>query len=168
MNDFLRVGQIINTHGIRGEVKVYPYTDYKERFEELKWIYMDEAKTEKIEIKGVKYNKNLVILKLSGINTCNEAEKCREKYLYIDKSDARELPEDTYYIGDLIGTEVFSTEGEFIGVLKNVIQTSSNDIYEIKMEDRKSPALVPAVGEFVKEVDLNANKIVIKLIEGLI
>ncbi|MCT4594865.1 MAG: ribosome maturation factor RimM [Anaeromicrobium sp.] len=168
MSNLLKVGQIVGTHGIRGEVRVYPLTDYKERFEELKWVYMDGESDEKYHIKGVKYKKNMVILNIKEINTCNDAETYRDKYLYIDRENARELPEDTYFIRDLIGIEVFTTENEYIGKIENVIQTSANDIYEIKIEGKKSPALIPAVGEFVKEVNISEKKMIIKLIEGLI
>ncbi|MCT4621420.1 MAG: ribosome maturation factor RimM [Marinisporobacter sp.] len=169
MPTLLKVGQIVNVQGIRGEVRVYPLTDYKERFEELEWVYMDHNREEKFYIEKVRYKNNLILLKLKGINGRNEAERLRNKYLTIDRENARTLPEDTYLIVDLIGLKVFTDEENFIGTVKNVIQNTGQDLYEI--EDAKNPkktVLIPAVGAFIKEVNIEKGQIIVTPIEGLI
>ncbi|MCT4606367.1 MAG: ribosome maturation factor RimM [Marinisporobacter sp.] len=169
MPTLLKVGQIVNVQGIRGEVRVYPLTDYKERFEELEWVYMDDNREEKIYIEKVRYKNNLVLLKLKGINDRNEAERLKNKYLTIDRENARVLPEDTYLIVDLIGLKVFTDEEKFIGTVKNVIQNTGQDLYEI--EDAKNPKitiLIPAVGAFIKEISIEKGQMIVTPIEGLI
>ncbi|QEK12033.1 16S rRNA processing protein RimM [Crassaminicella thermophila] len=169
MPKLLKVGQIVNAQGIRGEVKVYPLTDYKERFEELDWVYMGDNIEEKFYIEKVKYKNELVILKLKGIDDRNMAERCKTKYLMIDKKDARELPEDTYFIVDLIGLKVYTNDKILIGTIKNVIQNTGQDLYEI--EDHKNPKktiLIPAVEAFIKEVNIEKGYIIVTPIEGLI
>lgn len=169
MVDLLKVGQIVNVQGIHGELRVYPLTDYKERFEELEWVYMNQNKEEKFYIENVKYKNNLVLLKLKGINDRNKAESYREKYLTIDKENARELPEDTYFIVDLIGLKVYSTDDVFIGTIKDVIQSTGQDLYEIiDAKNSKKTILIPVVGDFIKEVSIEKGIVIVKLIEGLI
>ncbi|WP_243183414.1 ribosome maturation factor RimM [Anaerosolibacter carboniphilus] len=169
VDKLLKVGQIVNTQGIKGEVRVYPLTDYKERFEELEWVYMDADTEKKYFIEKVKYKSNLVILKFKGIDDINVAEKFRNCYLTISKKNARELEADTYFITDLIGLKVYSDEGEFIGMVKDVIQAAGNDIYEVaSAKTAGKNILIPAVGEFIKEVNLDTCTITVKVIEGLI
>lgn len=169
MNKLLRVGQIVNTQGIRGEMRIYPLTDYKERFEEIDWVYVGEDTGKKYSIEKVRYKNELVILKLKGIEDINEAEKLKTRYLTIPKEFSRILPEDTYYIMDLIGMEVYTQEGEYLGILKDVIQSAGNDIYEITYhKNPKKSILIPAVGEFIKEVNIKEKKIRVQLIEGFL
>ncbi len=167
--NFLKVGQIINTHGVRGEMKVYPLTDYKERFEELEYVYLEDSIAhKKIYIDNVKYKNNIVILKVKGIESLNDAEKLKTKYIFIDRADSRKLPEDTFLVADLIGLKVYTEQNELIGTINDVIQSAGNDIYEII--DYNNPSkkiLIPAVGEFIKEVDLEKG-IIVNVIEGLI
>ena len=164
----LKVGQIVNTQGIKGELRVYPLTDYKERFEELDWVYIDGFDNQKFYIEEIKYKSSLVIIKFKGIDDMNQAETFKMKYLLIDRVYARELPEDTYFIADLIGVEVLNLKEEIIGTLDNVIQSSGNDIYEVISVKNHKKILIPAVGEFVKKVDIKNKKIYVDLIEGLI
>lgn len=169
MDKLLKVGQIVNTQGIKGEVRVYPLTDYKERFEELEWVYMDTDTEKKYFIEKVKYKSNLVILKFKGIDDINVAERFRDKYLTISKDNARALEEDTYLITDLIGLKVYTVEGEFIGTVKDVIQAAGNDVYEISSVNTAGKSiLIPAVGEFIKNVNLENDTMTVKVIEGLI
>lgn len=165
---YLKVGQIVNTQGIRGDLRVYPLTDYKERFEELDGLYLEDHLEEKMYIDKVKYKNNLVVLKLKGIDSMDDAEKLKTKYLLIEKVEARKLPEDTYLVADLIGLKVYSENNEIIGTLKDVILANGNDIYEIKSHDHpEKTILIPAVGEFIKEVDLEKG-IIVNVIEGLL
>ena len=165
--DYLKIGQIVNTQGLRGEMRVYPLTDYKERFEELDSLFLGENFSEKVKIEKVRYKKNMVILKLKGIDHINDVEKLRNVYLYVDKSD-RELDEDTYYIEDLIGMKVYTMEDEYVGDLDDVIQTAgTNDIYSVRTSEKKQ-ILIPVVDEFVKEIDTEKGIIRIDPIEGMI
>ncbi|NLK71854.1 MAG: 16S rRNA processing protein RimM [Clostridiales bacterium] len=163
MVDMFNVGQIVNAVGIKGELKVYPLTDYKERFDELEFVYIEGRR---FDIERVRYNNELVILKLKGIDDRTTAEKYKTLYLKIDRENARKLPEGTYFIVDLIGCEVYSTDGSYIGTLTDVIQSTAQDLYEIKTKELKN-ILVPAVEEFVKEIDIEKKMIKIQLIEGL-
>lgn len=168
MINFLKVGQIINTHGIRGEVKVYPLTDDVKRFSSLKKVFVRKDKEYiPIEVQGVKYIKNLVILKLSGIEDMNEAMRYKNVFLYVDRENAVELSEDTYFIADLIGIEVMEEDGRKLGNIVSVFSTGSNDVYEIKRENGKT-FLIPAIKEVVKSIDIENRKMIVKLLEGLL
>lgn len=168
MINYLKVGQIVNTHGVRGEVKVYPLTDDLKRFDKLKFVFIKSGEEyKKVQVQGVKYVKAMAILKLAGIESMNDAEKYRDMYVYIDRENAIKLPEDTYFIADLIGMHVFDGSGNPLGKIINVFSTGSNDVYEIKPEEGKS-FLIPAIGDVVKDVDVANKKMVVELLEGLI
>lgn len=156
MTEFLRIGQIINTHGVMGDVKVMPLTDDMMRFKKLKEVYLNGNK---VKIENVKFLKDKVVLKLEGINSMNEAEKYKFKrpYLEVRRDEAIELPEDTYFIADLIGCVVKDTEGFEYGKIADVIKTGANDVYWVK---GNKEILVPALKEFAPEVDVK-NKLVI-------
>lgn len=165
--DYLKIGQIVNTQGLKGEMRVYPLTDYKERFEEIDSLFVGEDFSKKTAIEKVRYKKNMVILKLKGIDHINDVEKLRDKYLYVDKSD-RELDDDTYYVQDIVGSKVYTVDGEYVGVMDDVIQTGgSNEVYSIITEEEKQ-VMIPAVGEFIKEIDIEKGIIIIDPIEGMI
>lgn len=168
MVDYLKIGQIINTHGVQGEVKVFPLTDDIKRFSRLKQIYMQQAGEYKVYvIERVKYFKNLVILKLEGIDDMNGALKLRDSYLLVDRENAVKLSSDTYFIADLIGMDVYTLQGESLGTITNVFSTGSNDVYEIKKHDGKL-LLIPAIKDVVKEVDVEKGSMRIELLEGLL
>ena len=162
--DKIKIGQVVNVVGLKGELKVYHYTDYKERFEELTKIYLDNTL---YKISNVRYMKDIVVLKLMGIDDRTEADKQRGKDLYIDIEDRRVLPEDTYYIFDLVGLKVVDENGAAIGTLCDVIQNTAQDLYEIEMEN-KNKFLIPAVEEFILNIDMNSRTMTVRLIEGLI
>jgi len=159
----IKVGQVVNVVGLKGELKVYHYSDYKERFEELPKIYLENTCC---EIAGVRYIKDMVILKIKGIDDRTEAEKHKGESIYIDKTDVRVLPEDTYYIFDLIGIKVVDESGNTIGILCDVIQNTAQDLYEIEKEN-KSKFLIPAVEEFILNIDIQNRTMTVRLIEGL-
>lgn len=168
MINYLRIGQIISTHGVMGELKIYPLTDNVKRFSKLKFVFFEEAgEYKKVEVKGVKYIKELVILKLNGINNMDEAMKYKDVYIYIDRENAIKLPSDSYFISDLIDMEVNTIDGDYIGKITSVFSTGSNDVYDIKGKDGKS-VLIPAIKDVVINVDVENKKMVIKLLEGLI
>lgn len=161
----IKIGKIVNAVALRGEVKVYNYSGYKERYEELDRIIVD-GKNYKIE--KIRYQNDMVILKLAGVNDRNAAEALKTKDVFITEDDLAELPEDTFYIRDLIGLEVrdFDTD-RVLGKLKDVLQPSSQDVYVIKAA-AGGEFYVPAVSEFVKEVNLEEGYVKIKPIEGMI
>lgn len=165
--DFTIIGQIINTHGIKGELKVYPLTNDINRFDKLKSAYLG---TDKIPVKimGVKYHKGIVILRLKEFNDINEVIKFKSQYIYVDDENKVELPNDNYFISDLIGCKVIDTENNPIGVIKDVLQGYSNDVYVIWDDSNKKEYLLPAVKEFVKQVDIEDKLIIVDPIEGMI
>lgn len=163
MSNQFNVGQIVNVVGIKGEFRVYPLTDYKERFEELDWVYLDNKR---FDIEKVRYSNELVVLKLKGIDDRTMAEKYKTQYLKIDRENARKLPDDTFFIADLVGCEVYSMDNTFLGKLTDVIQNAAQDLYEVEIKDSRR-ILIPAVQEFVKEVDIENKVIKVQLIEGL-
>lgn len=161
-----RIGQIVNTHGLKGELKIYSYTDYPERFEEIQYFYMEEN-SEKFEIEKVKYHKGMPILKIKGIDSIESAEKYRGNNLFIDEENVRELDEDEYMIGDLIGLDVELMDGTVLGQVVNVLQYTANDIYVIHSSGGDE-YLVPALKEFVPTIDLQKKLMVVKPVEGLL
>lgn len=164
----MEIGQIVNTYGIKGFLKVVPYTDDIKRFEKLKSIYIQTKKSlETVIIEEVKYAKNLVLLKIKGIDNINDAEIYKNCYIKIDRSDAVELPEDSYFIIDLIGIKVYTDEGEELGNIIDVFPTGANDVYVVKNELGKQ-VLLPAIGDVIKNVDIKNKKMVVHLIEGLV
>jgi len=163
MEERIKVGKITGAVGLKGEVKVYPYTDRDGRFEELDSVY---AGDQVMNIEKVRYQKNLVIVKFDGVNDRNAAEALRDRFLTIDKSELRELDEDEYFIFDLIGLEAVDPQGKHIGVVSDVIQNTAQDLYEIKTDDGKKH-LVPAVYEIVTDINIDSGIMVIDPIEGL-
>lgn len=163
----LEIGQIVNTFGIKGFVKVNPWVDDITRFENLKNIYVKIRKQiQNLEVEEVKYHKNMVLIKFKGINTIEQAENLRNAYLEIDRKDAIPLEEGTYFIADLIGLEVYSDENKLIGILDDIYNTGSNDIYVVKDELGKT-ILLPGISEVIKNVDIENKKITVHLIKGL-
>lgn len=163
----LEVGKIVNTHGLRGEVKVVPWTDYPEVFEEISSVFISRRdETKEYKIKSVKYQKNNIILKLSGIDTIDEAEKLRGVILTTERSQLGELPEGTYYIADLIGLAVYDEAGELLGRISDVLQTGSNDVYVVK-RDAGRDLLIPVIDGVVLSVDIDGGKVSVHLMEGL-
>lgn len=168
MEKYLEIGQIVNTFGIKGQVKIVPFTDDITRFDELKEIYVEKKNELKLfQIEQVNYKKNMVILKLKGIETVEEAEKLRNCYLKIDRKDAKKLPKDTYFIIDLLGLDVYTDEGKLLGKVDDIYNAGSSDIYVVKDELGKQ-ILLPAIKDVLKEVDLENQKIIVHLIKGLV
>ena len=168
MEQLMEIGQIVNTYGIKGFVKVVPFTDNINRFEELDEVYLQTKNgLETFGIEEVKYTKNTVLLKLKGIDDINVAEKYRNCYVKIDRKNAVELPEDTYFIVDLLDCEVHTEEGEILCSIIDVYPTGSNDIYVVKNEKGKQ-VLLPAISQVIKQVDIENKKIIVHLLDGLI
>lgn len=168
MEDLLQVGVITSTHGVRGEVKVYPTTDDVARFKKLKKVILDTGKENlELEIAGVKFFKNMVILKFKEFDNINDVEKYRQKALYVTRENAVKLKKDEYFIADLIGLSVKTDEGETLGDLTDVIQTGANDVYVVSMQDGEE-VLIPAIKDCIKEVDIENGKMEVHLLPGLL
>lgn len=165
--DYTIVGKIINSHGIKGEVKVYPLTHDIDRFSNLKQVYLGEEK-QKVQIQNVKYHKGIVILKFKEFNDINEILKLKDTDLFVDEEDKIVLPKDYYFIYDLIDCQVFDMTGKNIGYVSNVIQAASNDVYVVTDIPNNKEYLIPVVKQFVKQVDIKNKKIIIDPIEGMI
>ena len=167
MEDFFRVGVIANTHGIRGEVKVYPTTDDINRFKKLKKVYLD-TKKEKIELKvtSCKFFKNMAILKFEGIDNINDIEKYKGMDLLVSRENAVPLEKNEYYIADLIDLSVIDEAGDKIGTLYDVMQTGANDVYVVKLNDGKE-LLLPNIDECILEVNIEEGFIKVHILEGL-
>lgn len=168
MEQMLRVGVITSTHGIRGEVKVFPTTDDVMRFKKLKEVILDTGKEQKpLEIEHVKFFKNMVILKFKGFDNINDIEIYKGKDLFVTRENAVELGPDENFIADLIGLSVVTDEGEELGTLKDVMQTGANDVYVVERKDKKE-VLLPAIKQCILDVDLEAEKITVHVMEGLL
>ena len=168
MQKYFEVGQIVNTFGVMGLVKVKTFTDDATRFEELKKVYIcKKEKLEEVEIEEVKYHKDMVLLKIKGIDNMTEAEKVKGLYLKIDRKNAKKLPKDTYFIADLLGLDVYSDENEYLGKVEDIFKTGANDVYVIKNEEGKQ-ILLPGISDVIKEIDLENEKIIVHLLKGLV
>lgn len=167
MEDLLKVGVITTTHGVRGEVKVFPTTDDANRFKKLKQVILDTEKEQlNLEIEQVKFFKNLVILKFKGIDNINDIEKYKGKSLYVTRENAVKLEKDEYFIADLIGMSAVTDEGEDLGTIRDVLQTGANDVYIIKQDDGEE-ILVPAIKECILNVDIESGVMKLHLLDGL-
>jgi len=165
--DFLEIGKIINTHGLKGEVKITVWMDCPEDFEALSFVLTKkQAKEEKLNIEGIKYQKNNIIVKFKEIPSIEVAETYKNSVLFVPKSELPPLPDGVYYIADLLGSTVFEENDEEIGVLTDVFNTGSNDVYDIKREGKRN-LLVPIIDGVLKSVDTDAKKIIIHIPEGL-
>lgn len=156
MEQFLNIGQIVNTHGVKGEVKVFPLTDDPMRFKKLKMVIIDNKE---VQILSCKFQKDRVILKLEGVDTMDDAMRLKNKYLKVSRENAVKLPKDSYFIADLIGCSVFDTDETPLGEVYDVIKTGSNDVYWVK---GKKELLIPVLKEIVLEINVEDKKIVIK------
>ncbi|MDD2978696.1 MAG: ribosome maturation factor RimM [Hespellia sp.] len=168
MEKLLQVGVISSTHGVRGEVKVFPTTDDMNRFKKLKSVILDTGKEQKsLEIQGVKFFKQFAILKFKGIDNINEIEKYKGMGLFVEREHAVPLEADEYYIADLIGMKVFTEDDKEFGVLKDVMETGANEVYIIESAEY-GEVLVPAIKQCILSVDVQEMVMKIHLLEGLI
>ncbi len=167
MEQLLRVGVISSTHGVRGEVKVYPTTDDANRFKKLKKVVLDTGREYiDLEISGVKFFKNQVILKFKGIDNINDIEKYKGKDLLVHREDAVKLEENENYVADLINLKVVTDEGQVLGCLTEVMETGANDVYVVETEDGKE-LLLPAIRDCILDVDLDEEVMTVHILPGL-
>ena len=156
MEDLIRVGVIINTFGVKGEVKIYPDIDY---FDELERVFI---KDKEYKIEKLREQKGIIIAKFEGIDDINQIESLRNEEVMIALEDRPELPEGKHYVGDLLGLEVITEDGQVLGTLDNIYNTGANDIYEV------GEILLPATDEVIKQIDMENKKIIVHLLKGLI
>ncbi len=165
-NQILEAGKIVNTHGLRGEVKILPWVDDAKLFQKLSTFYLDKQKEKSIEITHVRFQNTTIIAKIKGIDDINDAEYYKNKILYVEREHIGEPPEGRYYICDLIGMEVANEEGELLGTVKDVTSAGSANVYVVARPHQKD-LLLPAVPSVVKKVDIDQNQMVVHLLEGL-
>ena len=168
MEQLLQVGVISSTHGIRGEVKVFPTTDDVKRFKKLKKVILDTGREHlPLEVESVKFFKQFALVKFKGIDNINDIEKYKGKSLLVDRENAVKLRKDEYFIADMIGLQVYTEDGEAFGVLKDVLETGANDVYIIDSQ-KYGEVLVPAIKQCILDVDIEGQKMTIHLMEGLV
>ena len=168
MNDELQVGVITQTHGIRGEVKVYPTTDDAARFRKLKEVILDTGRERlTLKIENVKFFKQFVILKFQGYDSINDMEKYKRASLLVPRDQAVKLEKDEYFVADMIGITVVTDEGESFGVLKDVLATGANDVYVVSRADG-TEVLLPAIKECILAVDMEKRVIKAHIMDGLL
>lgn len=168
MESYLRVGVIASTHGLKGEVKVYPTTDDPERFLDLKTLWLDTGKEYKpLTIAGVKFYKNQVILRFQEFSDINEVEQFRGRDLLVSRDQAVPLEENENFIGDLLDMEVYEEDGHRLGILTEVLETGANDVYVVETEEGKE-ILLPAIPQCILDADPETNRMTVHLLEGLL
>lgn len=168
MIEYLQIGKIVNTHGIKGELKLIPLTDDPNRFDALKWVYIEkDGRMDKHTIQQVKYTKGSVIIKLSGIDSPDEANQYRDCFLLVDRENAVKLPEDSFFICDIMGCSVFDEKGALLGELADVLQTGSNDVYIVRNASGKE-ILLPALKSVVRSISPEHRRIDVVIPKGLL
>ena len=168
MTKYLEIGQIVNTFGIKGMVKVKPFTDNIERFSNLEKIYIkNKSGQTEYKIQEVKYHKNMVLIKFEGIENPEQADLLRNSYLIVDRETEEPLEAGRYYIVDMIGLDVFTDDNEYLGKLEDIYNTGSNDIYVVKNELGKQ-ILLPAIEDVIKNIDMDNKKVIVHLRPGLV
>ena len=166
MEDYFRVGVIANTHGIRGEVKVFPTTEDPQRFKGMKEIILDTGSEKKVlEVASARFFKNLVILKFKGIDSINDIEKYKGKDLLVTRENAIPLNEGEYYIADIIGATVVTEDGAQLGILKDVLTTGANDVYVVDHEGTE--VLLPVIPDCVLARDMEQKIVTVHIMKGL-
>lgn len=165
MEQMFTIGKIVNTHGVKGEVRVLPSTDDIKRFNKLKEVMVENRSRMSYEIETVRYHKNFVLLKFKGVDTMNDAELLKNSLLKIDRKDALPLQEDEYYQCDLYGLKVITDTGRNLGELVDILMTGSNDVYVVRNEEKE--VLIPAIKQCILKVDLTAGEMLVHLLEGL-
>ena len=180
--ELISIGKIVGTQGNKGEVKVFPLTDFPERFEKLKEVYLGKGR--RAEVEGFRYHKGRIILKFRGFDSLEKAQQLKDETIMLEEKDAVKLPQGSYFVHDIIGLDVFVLEGKYLGKIKEVLSTPGNDIYVIappasgssspeepesgKSGQTEKEILIPATKELVKKIDLEKRRMSISLMKGLI
>jgi len=160
----ITIGEILRPHGTKGEVKIMPMTDFPERFALVETVYLGEE-LRPVAIEGQRSNRDRIILKLSGCDHRDEARKLQGQFIHVPIEEAMPLEEGEYYLYEILGMEVWTTEGEFLGCVDDVLFTGSNDVYVVKRGDQE--LLIPAVSHVVSDIDTQRGRLTVQLMEGL-
>lgn len=163
--NMLEIGKIVNTHGIRGEIKIQPWCDDPELFFDLDGFYVGDCY---YRIQKARIHKNCIIVAVEGVNSINDAELLKNQVITAERDALGDLPEGTYYIADLEGLSVRTADGRTLGVIDEVIKTGSNDVYVLKDTDTQKPILIPVIDDVVKEVNITDGYVLVELLKGLI
>ncbi|MBR1650423.1 MAG: 16S rRNA processing protein RimM [Lachnospiraceae bacterium] len=167
MEDYFKIGIITSSHGVRGEMKVYPTTDDARRFKKLKQVFVETKEGFKVfEVESARVS-DKVLLKLKGIDTPEEVVKYRQRGIFVDRKNAVRLSKDEYFIADLIGIKVICDDGKELGVLKEVMPTGANDVYVVSMDEGKE-VLIPAIKDCILDVDVEEGFMKVHLLDGLL
>lgn len=166
MEGCFNMGKIVNTHGVKGEIKIYPYTDDLDKFEFFDYLYIEGFGKAKYLIESSRVHKNMVLLKFKGYDDINKITELLNKNVYIERKDSPDDGEG-HYVVDLIGCEILDENGDLLGHLKDVLQNTAQDLYEIKKVSDGKIFYIPVVDEFVKQIDIKQKKITVHLIEGM-
>lgn len=168
MEDLFQVGAVTGTHGLRGEMKVFPTTDEPERYRVLKEVLLDTGKEQlTLKIERVRFAKQMVIVKFEGFDDINEVETYKGAKLYVTREHALKLREDEYYFADLAGLSVRTEEGELLGTVRDILQTGANDVYVVSRENQKD-LLLPAIKDCIRRIDLANGTMTVHLLPGLL
>ena len=172
MEERFQVGVITATHGVKGEVKIFPTTDDPARFKKLKHVILDTGREDLVlKIEGVKFANKLVILKFKGLDNIDDVMKFRQKSLYVERKDAVALEADEYFIADLIGVSVYEEDGSFVGELTDVISTGANDVYVVETDKENAEGskqlMLPAIKQCILSVDIKERRMTVHIMEGL-
>lgn len=166
MEGCFNMGKIVNTHGVKGELKIYPYTDDLDKFEDFEYFYVEGDGKKKYLIESARVHKNMVLIRLKGYEDINKVLGFINKNIYMERSDVEDDSEG-HYIVDLIGSEIYDDQGLLVGHLKDVLQNSAQDLYEIVKASDGQKFYLPVVDEFVKHIDIKNKKIIVHLIDGI-
>lgn len=167
MEDLLQIGVITSTHGIKGEVKVFPTTDDNMRFKKLKECFIEwKGEILPVKAKSCKFFKNMVILKFEDMDDINEVEKYKQCKLYVDREHAVPLEKDEYFMTDLMGIQVVTEDGKKLGTLREIIPTGANDVYVVAGGEKKE-LLLPAIKDCILKIDLGKRVMTVRLMKGM-
>lgn len=168
MEQYIRVGTITSTHGLKGEVKVYPTTDDKRRFSDLEYVYLDEKHHRRqLFVESARYFKQMVILKFEELDRIEDVESLKGCDLFVDREHAVPLEEGEYYIADLIDMTVVTNDGVTLGILTDVMETGANDVYIVN-SDQYGEILIPAIEQCIKSTDIESGVMTVELLPGLL
>ncbi|SMC67086.1 ribosome maturation factor RimM [Sporomusa malonica] len=162
--DLITIGKIVAPHGVRGDVRIFPLTDFPDRFHDLKAVFVDDVG--QLQLESARPHKKFILLKFAGIDTMDDAARLSGKLIKIGRKDAVKLPEGQYYVFDIIGLNVFTEDGEPLGVITDVLQPGSNDVYVVEQPDKRE-LLLPAIKDVVKKIDIAGKQMVVKLQEEM-
>ncbi|VBB05644.1 rimm protein [Lucifera butyrica] len=159
-DNFIAIGKIVAPHGVRGDVRVIPLTDFPERFNGLKTVYLEDGTS--LSVQDARFHKQFVLLRFRGLDTMNAVEGLRGKLIQVQRKDAVLLPEGHYYQFEIIGLKVYTVAGDKLGTITDIIRTGSNDVYVVEQADKR-PVLVPALKKVVKKIDIKAGQMMVEL-----